>query len=228
MAKAKLTKKERGFVTDYVLTENGTQSVLKHYDTQSPKVASVIAVENLAKPRIQEAIAEKKKTIGEYFPDEEIVEIHRTLLKSSSLDHMTFPLGPKTEEERQQRVALDIAKATTEGREYREVEYITDQDVIDLLESTNCVVRRIVHRETARDVYFWSPDNMARDKALDKIYKIKGNYAPEKSITLNIDVEASQEVTNAANILNALYGGSGGTGNGALPDSMGSEAQDKE
>jgi hypothetical protein len=61
----KLTKKERGFVNSYVETENGTQSALKHYDVANAKVAGVIAVENLAKPRIQEAIEVKRKSLKE-------------------------------------------------------------------------------------------------------------------------------------------------------------------
>lgn len=48
----KLTKKQRGFIKDYVQTGNGTQSALKNYDTDDYKTAGVIAVENLAKPRI--------------------------------------------------------------------------------------------------------------------------------------------------------------------------------
>ena len=48
-----LTKKEKGFADDYLDTGNGTQSILKNYDTESERVASVMAVENLAKPKIQ-------------------------------------------------------------------------------------------------------------------------------------------------------------------------------
>ena len=61
----KLTKKERGFVESYVETENGTQSALKHYDVANAKVAGVIAVENLAKPSIQQAIEVKRKSLKE-------------------------------------------------------------------------------------------------------------------------------------------------------------------
>lgn len=62
----KLTKKQKGFVDDYVLSENGTQAALKNYDIQSEKpekVASVIATENLAKPSIIEAIEVKRETL---------------------------------------------------------------------------------------------------------------------------------------------------------------------
>ncbi len=52
----KLTKKQRGFVKDYLDTGNGTQAALKNYDTTDPKTAGVIAVENLAKPSVREAL----------------------------------------------------------------------------------------------------------------------------------------------------------------------------
>jgi Terminase small subunit len=75
----KLTKKQRGFVNDYVLTENGTQSVLKHYDIVSDKpekVASVIATENLAKPSIINAIEVKRETLKSALEKEGITPIY--------------------------------------------------------------------------------------------------------------------------------------------------------
>lgn len=51
-----LTKKQKGFVKDYLETGNGTQSVLKHYNTTDENTAGVIAVENLGKPKIREAL----------------------------------------------------------------------------------------------------------------------------------------------------------------------------
>lgn len=69
MAK-RLSHKEKGFVTDIVKGETGTQAALNHYDTESAKVASVIAAENLAKPRIREAIEEA-------LPDSMLHQIHR-------------------------------------------------------------------------------------------------------------------------------------------------------
>jgi phage terminase small subunit len=48
-----LSKKEEGFVKDYLETGNGTQAVLNNYDTEDPNTAGVIAWENLRKPKIQ-------------------------------------------------------------------------------------------------------------------------------------------------------------------------------
>lgn len=73
----KLTKKQRGFVKDYVETENGTQSALKNYDIESPqpeKVANAIAVENLLKPSIINAIEVKRKSLKQALLDKGIDE----------------------------------------------------------------------------------------------------------------------------------------------------------
>lgn len=73
----KLSKKQRGFVNDYVIDENGTQSALNNYDIQSnkpEKVASVIATENLAKPSIIEAIEVKRKSLKNALIEKGITE----------------------------------------------------------------------------------------------------------------------------------------------------------
>jgi phage terminase small subunit len=62
----KLTKKQRGFVKDYLKNENGTQAALNNYDIESTnpeKVASVIAAENLAKPSIIQTIEIVRETL---------------------------------------------------------------------------------------------------------------------------------------------------------------------
>ena len=51
-----LTKKQRGFVKDYLETGNGTQAVLKNYNTTSTNMAAVIASVNIRKDKIQESI----------------------------------------------------------------------------------------------------------------------------------------------------------------------------
>lgn len=54
-----LTKKEKGFVKDYIDTGNGTESALNNYDIESNNpinVAAVIASQNLRKLKIREAI----------------------------------------------------------------------------------------------------------------------------------------------------------------------------
>lgn len=63
---------------------------------------------------------------------------------------------------------------------------MTDKEINELVESIpGFKVRRIQRNLLDKfvTVYFWRPDNMSIDKALDKLVKIKGYYAPEKSET---------------------------------------------
>ena len=54
----RLTKKQQGFIKDYVTTGNGVKSAMNNYDTEDYNTANVIAVENLQKPTIIAALAE--------------------------------------------------------------------------------------------------------------------------------------------------------------------------
>lgn len=54
---SRLTFKQREFVKEYVKTNgNGTQSILRVYDTKDSKTASVMATENLNKPSVKEEL----------------------------------------------------------------------------------------------------------------------------------------------------------------------------
>lgn len=123
-----------------------------------------------------------QELMDERLSDDEATRIHKGLLNSSRLDHMTFGLGPKDEKEKAEYIAQRMAKAEKEGKEYEPIDYITDQDIREMLADVGCTVRRIAHREMSRDVYFWSPDNLARDKALDKVYKLKRRYGVEEGV----------------------------------------------
>lgn len=127
----RLTKKQRGFVKDYVKTGVGVTAALKNYDTTDYDTAHAIATENLQKPSIL-------KSIQEMLPDDLLAERHLELLNK-----------------REQRVV---------GEELLEV----------------------------------GPDVQAVSKGLDMAYKIKGNYAPEKSVNLNIDAAPSDRIKELA------------------------------
>jgi len=178
-----LTRKQDMFVKEFVKTGHKSNSAKKAYKVKNQSTAAVIANENLKKPNIIEAI----ESIADQIKDEDLVKIHKDLLSSRKLDHMTFPLGPKdVENEPQANLAPEI-KTIMEAQQELERTKLTDKDIEQLLNDANCVLRKIVHGTNARHVYFWSPDNMARDKALDKAYKLKGTYAPEKAINVNIN-----------------------------------------
>lgn len=142
MAKAKLTKKQRGFVKDYVLTENGVRSALKNYDVKDYNTANVIAVENLQKPTIIEAIDEAKKTVAESLTEELLLKVHLEGLTAMKMDGKGGMM-----------IGLDKEGAA----------------------------------ESFGHTEMQMPDYAVRHKYLDSAYKIKGTYAPEKSVSLNLN-----------------------------------------
>jgi len=73
MATRRLSKKQKGFVKDYIKTGVGVEAALKNYDTKDYNTANVIAVENLQKPTII-------KSIAEALPDDLLAERHLELL----------------------------------------------------------------------------------------------------------------------------------------------------
>lgn len=68
----KLTKKQKGFVKDYIKTGIGEKAALNNYDTTDPNTARSIASENLTKPNIQKAI----QSIADKIPDELLEKVH--------------------------------------------------------------------------------------------------------------------------------------------------------
>ena len=60
---AKLTPKQQRFIDEYLIDLNATQAAIRA--GYSPRTARAIACENLAKPYIQEAIAEAKRERSE-------------------------------------------------------------------------------------------------------------------------------------------------------------------
>lgn len=126
-----------------------------------------------------------QELLAQYLPEDMLAIKHVELLNATRMDHMVFPLGPKGEDD------INLSGGTTEldepnideedpEEEFRERTTLTDKEIIDMLAEVNCKVRRIVHGNTARHVYFWSADNMARDKALDKAYKLRKRYGEEQ------------------------------------------------
>jgi hypothetical protein len=126
----RLTKKQKGFVKDYIETGNGVQSALNNYDTTDYSTAGNIASENLDKPKIIEAIADA-------IPDDLLVKKHLALLNKTD-----------------------------------------DKGEIDV---------------------------SAVSKGLDMGYKIKGSYAPDKSLNFNINQQNTPEVLDKAEAFTEWY-----------------------
>lgn len=130
-----------------------------------------------------------KGMMADYLPDTDIAKVHQQLLGSRRLDHMTFPLGLSGDEGEDPENDTD---SPLEDLGLKERTDLTDKEIKQLLLEVNCIVRRIVHGEQARHVYFWSPDNKARQAALDMAYKLKARYPKEGSgvavaVQVNVD-----------------------------------------
>lgn len=113
---------------------------------------------------------EWNQLLDEYLPEGDLLETHKSLLRASHLDHMTFPL---------------------------ETPSLTDAHITEMLTDLNCTVRRISHGEQARHVYFFAPDNRARKDALDMGYKLRGTYAAEKHLHVGLslaDLASSRDI----------------------------------
>lgn len=136
-----LTKKQRGFVKDYIKNGNGTQAAINNYNTTDENTAAVIASENLIKPKIQNAILEA-------LPDELLSQIHREGLFASKAIYIKTEAGSEKVDE--------------------------------------------------------EPDYAVRHKYLDTAYKLRGDYAPEKSITVNIDSTPTERLKKIADAMNTI------------------------
>lgn len=152
-----LTKKQKGFVKDYVETGNGSLAAKKNYDVEADVTARSIASENLTKPNIVKAIQD---ALG----DDLLAKNHLELLEQKRTDYFVFSSK------------------------------MSDEEIIDHVKAAGFEV--IVVRESDRGklAFYSVADANAKGKALDMAYKIKGTYAPEKSVSLNLEIENSPAI----------------------------------
>lgn len=75
-----LSKKQAGFVKDYVETGNGTEAVIRNYDVKSRENASKMAGKLLDSVNVTEAINKTERTLASQIPDELLIEKHKALL----------------------------------------------------------------------------------------------------------------------------------------------------
>lgn len=142
-----------------------------------------------------------KKNLGESFiqkldtllSDDKLLEVHDRLLHSTKIDHMVFPLGPKEDE--------DEPNDIEEGGAEVERTSLTDREITEMLGEINGTVRRIVHGQNARHVYFWVPNDKARQDALKLAYDLRGKLikkeAPPAGDTYNTFVQQTNVNPNS-------------------------------
>lgn len=96
-------------------------------------------------------------------PDKVLAKVHKQLLKSTNIEHMVFPLN------------------------------ISDEEIKELLQSVNCVVKKFQHSETQTHVWFWASNDKSRKEALDMAYKLKGHYKDKPLIDKSIHITVTKE-----------------------------------
>lgn len=97
-----LTKKEKGFVKDFIATGNGTDAVINNYDTEDRRVAGVIASQKLDSPKIQKAIADR-------LPDDLLEEKHLALLNKTERKYIGTELVSEDIDAQAVSKGLDMA-----------------------------------------------------------------------------------------------------------------------
>lgn len=111
--------------------------------------------------------------LDSFLPDNDLAEVHKRLLQTRKLEHMVFPLWQGDEE------FIPLEGDIPEDARVTNGEMLTDDDIVDMLADVNCKVRKIVHGDQARHVYFWTHDANAQTKALELAYKMKGHMGKD-------------------------------------------------
>jgi hypothetical protein len=85
-----------------------------------------------------------------HLSDDKLAQTHEELLNFKKLDYMLFNHD------------------------------IKDKDIYELMESVNCIPKKIIHGIAGVHVWFWLPDGRIRKDATELAYKVRGKMAPEK------------------------------------------------
>lgn len=173
-----LTKQDQEFVKEIAITGNGTQSVKKAYKNKhkTDNAAAVKAHELLRNPKIIDAIDTVKKTLADQIPDSLLVYNNLALFEQKRLDYFVFP---KTME---------------------------DEEIIAHVNANGIEVITVRMSDKGKMAFYSMPDAQAIAKGLDFGYKLKGSYAPDKSVNLNVNAEmvATSDLQDLAQQLNDI------------------------
>lgn len=90
-----------------------------------------------------------KELLDHYLPESLVTKRHGQLLNASQLQHYVFPQS------------------------------MEDDDIQEIVESVaGCRLIKISNSDNSKRAYYWSPNTTAQDNAVDKAYKLRGNYKP--------------------------------------------------
>jgi phage terminase small subunit len=192
----KLTKKQKVFVAEYLETGNGTKAALEAYDIGTKHGTD--DPEKVAAVMATQNLAKLNvvEAIRNGSKDEMLEKAHNSLLDAVRLDYFLFP------------GTMD------------------DKEIDNHLTAQGLTVINIRPTMKGKMAFFSLPDGASRSKGLELAYKIKGSFAAEKHINVNVEVEANPEIKELTQKLNDVYRGTSGSGNGGTTSPVGTEASD--
>lgn len=112
-------------------------------------------------------------------------------------------------------------------------EIVAEKKATEIIESKGTqkeLAKRGFHPDTAREVVgeilLAGENDNVKLKAADMIFKVHGNYAAEKHLNVNVEIEADTIVESLTEHLNGIYKGSGFSSDGTPPRSLDHQAPD--
>lgn len=139
-----------------------------------------------------------KELMDTHLSESSLAQAHRDLLQQKRIDYFVFPKS------------------------------MEDDEIVEHVASVGIVVITVRQSDKGKMAFYSIDDANARKGALDMAYKLKGLYAPEKNLNVNVDVEATETIKELAEEVNRLYRGSDLTGNGAKTVLVDSKVQSKK
>ena len=91
-----------------------------------------------------------QELLDHFLPRDLVMETHKNLLKAHKVEHMVFPTS------------------------------VPQSEIEDLIIASGCKPKKFMFSDQATHVWYFAPDSLAQDRAVDKAYKLRGDYEPEK------------------------------------------------
>lgn len=101
--------------------------------------------------------------------DENLSKYHKELFDQKRIDYFVFPKS------------------------------MEDEEIVEHVKSVGITVITVRQTDKGKMAFYTMKDAQAVRGALDMGYKIRGSYAPEKSITVNIDADPDPEIVKQFN-----------------------------
>lgn len=154
--------------------------------TIKQRVAAKKITENLRKPKGKRKTLQKIMIESGY--SENTSKRPTDLTKSKSFIELLDEMIPNDMVVETQKILLKAVKIET----FKFPIYLTDEEIKEAVEDVEGHRLRKVYRNEQKGVataIVWVRDGIINDKALDKVYKLRGQYAAEKhEVSGNIDV----------------------------------------